>query len=589
MGWEGWFTAAVIVVVLALLVRERVSAPLAVLGGVITFVLTGVLDPEQAFAGFSSEAPVTVAALFVLAGAAHATGALDVFVSASIGKPLERLSRPRRRELFRILVPAGLLSSVVYNTPTVGMLAPQVAAWARRGKRPPSWYLLPLNYAVLLGGQVTAVGTTTNAVANGLMVDAGMKPLGLLELTPYALPALVLGGVLLVALAPLLLPDRSVGSDEVQRDQRDFTLHAVVDPQGALVGKTVAEAGLRGLKGTYLVQLTRDTDVVAPVGPTEALQAGDQLTFVGNVGIAVDVQRRPGLLLADEGPPLESDAFFEAVLSQGSPLVGSTLKELDFRQRFDSAVVAIHRDGERLEGKLGEVRLRGGDVLLLLVAGDDMSALQRHRSHFLVVAPVDVTPPVRRERSRLVLVVVALFLVAVTTGLLDVIHAAIAAAVAVLALRIITPAQARASLDLDVLVTLCASFGLGAAVKQSGLAAYLAKHLVEGSSAFGHAGPLIGVLLATVVITQVVTNNAAAIIMFPIAVSTAAAAHQPGRPFVLAVIMASSMSYLTTFGYQTNLMVAGLAGYRARDFVPLGSALLVLSLVVTAPLLATQV
>lgn len=588
MGWEAWFTATVLLVVLGLLLRERVPAPFVVLGGVVAFVLTGVLTPAEAFSGFSSEAPITIAALFVLSGAAQATGALDVFVSASIGKPLPLLARPRRRELMRILVPASLMSSVTYNTPTVGLLAPQVAAWAKRAGRPASWYLLPMNFAVLLGGVVTAVGTTTNAVTSGLLVDAGLEPLGLFELAPYGLPLLVAGGIVLVALAPVLMPDRRATADELEHDVRDFILQRAVDPDGPLVGRSISDAGLRALQGIFLVQLAREDEVIAPVSPHEVLHSGDQLTFVGNLALALDLQRMVGLLPVEaDAPGLEGGTFYEAVLSQGSVMVGRTPKELDFRSRFDSAVIAIHRDGERLEGKLGEIRLRGGDVLLLL-SGRDGASLRRGHGDFLLVAPIAVDPPIRREQSPLVLLVLASFLAVVATGLVDVLHASLAAASAVIGLRLLSPSQVRAAIDVDVLVTLCASFGLGAAVSQSGLARSMAGVLVDAFAFLGGVGALLGILLATAVLTQVVTNNAAAIVMFPVALAAAAESGQPVRPFVLAVVLAASMSFVTTFGYQTNLMVAGLANYRARDFVALGSVLLATSVGLTLLLLAPR-
>ncbi len=587
MSAQAWVTAAVLVVVLVLLLRERVPAPVAVLGGVVVFVLTGILTPAQAFVGFSSEAPVTIAALFVVSSAAQATGALDVFINASIGRPLEGRGRARRRELARILVPAGVMSAFVYNTPTVGMLAPQVAAWAKRGSRPASWYLLPLNFVVLLGGLVTAVGTTTNAVVSGLLVARGQRPLGLFELAPYGLSVLLAGGLLIVLLAPVLMPDRRSGAEDMDDDFRDFSLPRVVAPGGPLVGRTVTEAGLRNLDGTFLVHLARSGEIVAPVGPQEVLQAGDQLTFVGNLARAVDLQAMPGLLPADAAAEIDGGTFFEAVLSPGSSMVGQTPKEADFRARFDSAIVAVHRDGERVTGKLGQVRLRGGDVLLLL-SGPDAATLERGRGDFLVVAPVVVSPPVRRERSRLVVLVLLGFLVAIGTGRVDVVHAALGAAAAVVGLRILTPAQAGAAVDLDVLVTLCASFGLGAAVAVSGLASALAGVLVDALSFAGDRGVLVGVLVATAVLTQVVTNNAAAIVMFPIALASATEAGQDPRPFVLAVVMGASLSFLTTFGYQTNLVVAGLANYRARDFLALGGLLLVTCLVVLSALLSTR-
>ncbi len=416
---------------------------------------------------------------------------------------------------------------------------------------------------------------------SGLLVAQGERPLGLFELTPYGLAVLLAGGAVLVLAAPRLMPDRQ--SETVEEDLRDFSLPRVVAPGGPLVGRTVTEAGLRNLEGTFLVHLSRAGEVVAPVGPQEVLQAGDQLTFVGNLARAVDLQAMPGLLAADTAAQIEGGRFFEAVLSPGSAMVGQTPKEVDFRARFDSAIVAVHRAGERVTGKLGQIRLRGGDVLLLL-SGPDAAALQR--GDFLVVAPVAVDPPVRRERSRLVLLVLLGFLAAVISGQVDVVHASLGAAVAVIGLRILTPAQAGAAVDLDVLVTLCASFGLGAAVAVSGLAESVAGVLVDALSFAGERGVLVGVLLATVLLTQVVTNNAAAIVMFPIAV--AAAGTSDVRPFVLAVVLGASLSFLTTFGYQTNLIVAGLGNYRARDFLGLGGVLLLVCVAVLGTMLSLQ-
>jgi di/tricarboxylate transporter len=589
MALHAWITSLVLLIVVAVLARERLPAPIAVLSGVVALILTGVITPTEGFSGFASEAPITIAALFVLAGAAKQTGALDVFVAATIGRAKPGRERAAAVELVRILVPSALLSTVVYNTPVVSLLAPQVTAWAKRMNRPPSWYLLPLNYAVLLGGLITAIGTTTNVVTSGLLVQAHLPPLGLLELAPVAAPVAVVGIGVMILAAPHLMPRRVPTSDELEGDLRDFALHLDVEPSGPLVGMTVTEAGLRNLQGTFLVQLLRNEQVLGPVGPAEVLRGEDRLTFVGNLARVMDLRGTPGLAASsidsqDTQKPLSAGAFFEAVLSQGSSMVGGTLKELDFRAQFDSAVIAIHRDGERLTGKLGEVRLRGGDVLLLL-AGPDATKLRRGQGDFLVVAALGAQTPVNSRQSPLVLLFVGLFLVCASTGLLDVVHAALAAASALLVFRIVTPTQARSYLDVEALVTLSASFGLGAAVAGSGLAGDIAQVLSEILSFAGDAGALIAVLLATAMLTQVVTNNAAAIVMFPIALAVAASVHQPSRPFVIAVVIAASLSFLTPFGYQTNLIVAGLANYRSRDFLRLGGLLLALTLLTAAPLL----
>ncbi|MCA1721725.1 MAG: SLC13 family permease [Actinobacteria bacterium] len=576
MSPDAWFTLAVIVAVIAALASERVSAPVAVLGGVTALLIAGVVDAKQAFSGFSSEAPVTIAALYVLAGAAESTGLLDRFTAFAVGQrqALPSQRRPTVTELARLLLPAGLLSALVYNTPLISLLAPQVTSWARRSRRPPSWYLLGLNAAVLLGGMVTAIGTTTNVVVSGLLVAAGQPPLGLFEITRVGLPVALVGLGLLLLLTPLTAPTRQAPSTSYDADGRDFTLEMVVVKAGPLVGKTVGDAGLRNLEGVFLVEVGRGERTLAPVTPEEVLVGGDRLVFAGNVGRALDLHRISGLASAESPHFSVADAgrrFYEVVVASGSTLVGSTLKEAEFRSRFGAAVVAIHRSADRVPGKLGTVRLHSGDVLLVL-AGEGFEG-RRRGNDFVAVAPVTDAAPVRRELSTRVGLVLVSFLAAAASGVLDVLQASLLAAFALLLLRVMTAAEARQAVDLNVVVTLAASFGLGAAMTASGLAAELARLLVAALDGVGRVGVLAGVLLATVVVTQVVTNNAAAIVMFPIALASAEAVDADVRTYALAVAVGASMSFLTPIGYQTNLVVQGLGGYRFRDFLPIGTIL----------------
>lgn len=588
MSWEAWLTLGVIAIVIALLASERVSAPIAVLGGVTALLLSGVLDAEQAFAGFSSEAPVTIAALYVMAGAAEATGALDRLTALAVGRESASPGqhRPTRRELVRVLAPSAALSTVIYNTPTVALLAPQIAGWARRSGRSPSWYLLALNYAVILGGLATAIGTTTNVVMSGLLTAAGLRPLGLFEITPVGAAVAIIGLLTLLATTPLLARDRESTATAVQ--PRDFTFEMVVAPRGPLVGSTVSDAGLRALEGVYLVAISRDGTSVAPVPPEEVLVEGDQLIFAGDVQHVFDLQRVVGLTSAEQhhftGVRGSGATYHQAVVAGGSDLVGSTLKGSDFRARFDAAVVALHRSGERVTEKLGAVRLRSGDVLLVL-AGQDFRTRSRGGGDFLVVAPVNTAVPVRRELSRTVGLVFAAFIVLSATGVLSVLKAALLGAFALLALRVLTVAEARRAIDLNVVVTLAASFGLGAAMTASGLAAELAHLIVIVFDGLGAGGVLVAVLVATVAVTQVVTNNAAAIVMFPIALAAARAVHGDVRTFALAVTVGASLCFLTPIAYQTNLMVQGLGGYRFRDFLSAGAVLVTVTTATAAVVL----
>jgi len=578
---DAWFTLAVVVITLGLLASERVSAPLVVVGAVTVLLVGNVVDTDQALAGFSNEAVITIAALYVLAGAAEATGILDRVTGLTLGT---RLSEPTRRratsrELLRVLAPSAGASALVYNTPLIAMTAPQVSAWARRSGRSPSWYLMALNAAVLLGGVVTAIGTTTNVVMSGLLTNAGRAPLDLFEITPVGAPIAIVGVALLVLVGPRLVPDRQASSEDVAA--RAFTLEMVVAPGSPLAGRTIAQAGLRNLEGVYLVELHDEARTVAPVAPDRVLRDGARLVFAGNVDRIVDLQRIPGLTPAAE-PHFSvvghdpGRQFFEVVVGPGSALAGATLKEIGFRARYEAAVLAIHRAGERVGTKLGDVMLHPGDVLLVLGAAD-FADRWRDRGEFLAVAPLEGVSPLRRDKAVIVGTVLAAFVIAATSGLLSVLEAALLAALAVVVLRVISPTDARRSVNLDVVVVLAASFGLGNAIAASGLATELASLLVAVFGPLGDVGVLAGVVLSTVLLTQLVTNNATAVVMFPIALAAAGEAGLAARPFAIAVAIAASMSFLTPIGYQTNMIVYGMGGYRFWDFARLGLPLVLIT------------
>jgi di/tricarboxylate transporter len=586
MGWEAWLTLAVVVVTVALLVWEQVAPPLAVLGALTLLLVVGVIDTEQAFAGFSNSAPLTVAALYVLAAAVEKTGALERIALRVVGGEDSRSSE--RGMLTRLLAPSAGISAFLNNTPIVAMVAPAVVSWTRRTGRSPSRYLMPVSYAVILGGCMTLIGTSTNLVVAGLMEEDGQRPMGLFEIGKVGLPVAVAGLATLILLAPRLLPLRRAPSEAVEVDAREFTVEMIVAGSPP-AGRSVAEAGLRNLQGVYLVEVERDGRKIAPVGPDEVLGEGDRLTFAGNVGRILDLQQRSGLVSAEE--PHFSVAgsatrrrLFEAVVATGSPLDGTTLRRSGFRGRYGAAVLAIHRAGERVPGKLGEVELRAGDVLLLL-ADSGFRRRWLNDPSFLVIAPLTAEPFPRREKAPLVGVIVLALLVLVGTGVLDVLVAAILAAFLVVALDVLSPAEARNAVDLNIVVLIATSFGLGEAIRSSGLAESAAELVVGPLEPLGDVGLLLGILVATMLVTELVTNNAAAILMFPIAMATAGEAGLDPRGFAFAVALAASLSFLTPIGYQTNTMVYGMGGYRFSDFARLGAPLTVLVIVLEALLI----
>ena len=565
---HAWLTLAVLVALVVVLVRELIQPALAVLGAVILLLLLGVVTPDQAFSGFSNEAPIIVAALLVLGRAADLTGLVHLAVKRMFGST----SNPRAL-LARVAFPVSAVSALLNNTTVVAMTVPAVLDFSQRRAIAPSRLLIPVSYAAVLGGVVTAIGTSTNLTVSGLLSQAGMRPLGLFELTAVGGPIALAGVAVLVLLAPRLLPDRGSSRDVLTGTERGFTVSMRIVEGGPLDGDTVGSAGLRNLKGVFLVEIEREGRLIAPVSPEEDLHAGDLLTFVGRVDQVVDLHRIQGMQSAEakhvDALAGETHRFFEAVVGSEMGIAGGTLKEVGFRRRYGGAVLAIHRAGQSIQAKLGEVQLRMGDTLLVL-ADPDFRDRWADSHDFLLIAPLRGVSPTQPRRAWTLAAIAAGFLVVSGTGLLPILQASLAAAGLVLLTGVLSVRQARDAVDLNVVVLIAASFGLGASVQTSGLGAEIASVLVAVFMPFGAIGALAAVLIATMALTEAVSNNAAAALMFPVALATASAVGADPRGFVIAVALGASLSFLTPFGYQTNLMVYGIGGYRFTDYTRMG-------------------
>jgi di/tricarboxylate transporter len=567
---QAWLTLAVVVLLIVVLSRELAAPSLAMFGATMALFLAGIITADEAFAGFSNEAPFIIAALLVVARAVDAAGIMQPVVRVLFGSV-----RSARLLLARLLFPLTGLSAFLNNTTIVAMSAPAVIEISARRQLPASRFLLPVSYAAVLGGVITAIGTSTNLTVSGLLSEAGMDPLALFELTPVGLPIAAAGCVLLILISGWLIPVRESARDDLGDTGRDFTVTMEVTTRGALDGVAVEQAGLRSLQGVFLVEIQRGARVIAPVAPDEVLEGGDLLTFVGRVDQIVDLQRIRGLT-SSEARQIDAlagsgHAFYEAVVG-ANELSGSTLKEIGFRARYGAAVLAIHRAGHRIDAKLGDVRLRFGDTLLVL-ADATFRDRWRDRPDFLVVAPVRGAPPARTRHVWIVAAIGVGFLVATGSGLVPILQGSIVAALLVLATRTLTVRQARDAIDLHLIVMIAAAFGLGAAVESSGLAAAGADAVTAIMGPFGDIGALAGIILATIVVTELLSNNAAAVLMFPLGVATAAAIGADPRPFVIGVTLTASLSFLTPIGYQTNMMVYALGGYRFTDFTLVGAPL----------------
>lgn len=568
MGWQGWLTLIVLILMVAAMVRELASPDIVLMGGLFTVAAAGVLTPAETFAGFSNESVATVGALLVMATALRDTGALEATFGRFFGKARSELAG-----LVRIAAPVAAMSAFLNNTTIVAMMTPTVIDWARRNRMSPARFLIPLDYATILGGIITMIGTSTNLTVAALMIKGGMAPMGLFELAPVGLPVCVVGLAYLLLVARRLLPERRYPVDELGERRREYIVTMAVEGHSPLAGQTIEEAGLRHLPGLFLVEIDRDDHLITPVAPDELIREGDRLVFAGVVSSIVDLQRLRGLVAAgDLGEPQPMQPgrrLAEAVVSHTSPLVNQSVRDANFRTVYDAAVIAVHRNGGRVGGKIGDIVLRPGDTLLLQCSPGFVRTHRNSPDFYLISELADSEPP-RYERAWVAIGVLFAMVAVVTGGLLPISIASFLAIGVLIATRCVSPAAARRSVEWSILIVIAAAIGFGTALEKTGTAAAIARALTFGAGVRGAPTALAVSYLVTALLTEVISNNAAAALMFPIAVALAGQAGANPRGFVMAVCIAASCGFAMPFGYQTHLIVYGPGGYRIRDFLRAG-------------------
>ena len=572
------FTLLVVAVTVFFIARDTVSPDVVLGAALVALAASGVIDIETALSGFSNPAIATIAAMFIVAAGLRATGVLEV-VSDRLFRGVESLTPA----LFRTTVSTAAISAFVNNTPVVAMAMPAVGSWSRRTRISPSKILIPTSYASILGGVCTLIGTSTNLVSDGLLRSHGLAGLDFFELARIGVPAAVIGIIYLVFVAPRLLPER-VTLRDLDGDLRRYTAEFEVIEPSVLTGKTVEQAGLRRLPGLFLVSIERETGTIAPVGPGVRLFPADRLTFAGVLETIVDLRKFRGLEPVAEEKRHErpgSAELHEAVVSQGSPLIGTSIRDANFRGRYNAAVIAVHRHGERIASRIGDIVLRPGDTLLV-EAGPGFTRAFRDSRDFYLVSRVDESQPLRHDRMLASVAVLALVVITASLRVFPITIAALGGAILMVALRCLTPGEAKRAVDWSVLIMIGAALGIAQALESSGAAELIGSGIVVAGSGLGPIGVLAGVLIASMVLTELVSNTAAIALMFPIALSAAAQLGIDPRSFLIGATIAASFSFSTPIGYQTNLMVYGPGGYQFRDFtrvgVPLQLILLVLSI-----------
>ncbi len=570
MDWQIAFTLGMVGLALAAMIRELAAPDLVLMAALICFGATGILSPSQTFAGFANPVVAAVAALFIISAALRETGALDMTLGRVLGR-----SDSVRLSMLKMTLPVAGLSAFLNNAPIVAMMTPTVTDWARRSRIAASQFLIPLSYASILGSVTTIIGTSTILTVTGMVLDAGLEPWGFFEPAPVGILVASAGLLYLIFVAPGRLPVRLEAAEELDDRSREYTSAMRVTADSPLDGMTVEEANLRNLPGLFLVEIDRGTRLITPVSPDQSLQKGDTLVFAGVLSTIIDLQRIRGLEpaapedLIQSLPGGRNRPMVEAVVSASSPLIGQSVKQSNFRAVYDAVVIAVHRNAERVAGKIGDIVLRPGDTLLMQCAPEFMRLHRNSRDFYLASElPGAHTPAFDRARIALGILVVMVLVVALGN-----IHISIAAFVTVAALigtRCISATKARQSVDWSVLITIGAGLGIANAMTQSGAASFVAHGLVTAVGSLGPQASLIVIYLLCLLMAETLHHNAAVAIMFPIALAASAQLGVDSRPFVMTVAIASACAFASPVSYQTHLIVYGAGGYRFRDFLRVG-------------------
>ena len=578
-----------IVTMLVCLILEIARPAMIIFTVLVVLLLTGILTPREALSGFSNEGMLTVALLFIVAGAVQKSGMTDYFAEKWLRK-----SRTETGAMVRFFVPISMLSAFLNNTPIVVTFTPTIKNWCEERGIAPSKFLIPLSYATILGGTITLMGTSTNIVVHGMLLEYGLDGFSLFTLSVVGIPVTVVGLIFLFTIGKRLLPDHKGFSQQVKEDAKEYIAEMNVGPNYPFLDQSVATAGLNNLDGLYLIEIIRNSGRVSPVRNSTIIQVGDRLIFAGKITTMAELQKMTGLALRT-GTNLELDDLkngsthlIEAVISHRSGLLSKSIKQSQFRARFDAGVIAIHRNNERIQSKVSDILLKPGDTLLLLAGADFVEKYERSND-FYVVSRLE-TPGVLNRfswKSWFSIILLALMILFVSIGLFSMLEAMALAVILLLITKIVNAEEIMKDMQYDVLLIIASSLGIGAAMTKTGLADTIASGLITVGEPFGIIGIVIIFYALTNIFTEFITNSAAAVLMLPIGLELAQTLHLDPMGFAILVTIAASASFMTPIGYQTNLIVYGPGGYTFFDYVRIGTPLSLLVMVTAITVIYT--
>lgn len=570
--WQQAIVLASICILFVCIYKEWVRPSLGFLFTVLGFVALDILTPEEMISGFSNQSIGSVVLLILISAALRKNFQLEIIIESiyKLGKKHVVLSY--RSFLLRMMIQVAVFSSFINNTPIVAIMTPYVFNWGKRHSISPSKLLIPLSYATIMGGMLTVIGTSTTLVLTGFMIDYDIGFLHALDLLCIGGAVCFTGILLISTVGYKLLPDRKDILENFSKNKREYLVETILDHNSPLNGKTIAQAGLRSLKGVYLVEIIRGDETLSPVEPTEKIDREDVLIFAGDTENIVELlSNGRGLILPKPADTRNEDKVnvIEAVVGTNSSLVGRTPKEIEFRKRYDAAIVAIHRNGERLSGKIGDIQLSQGDLLLLYAGKHFKDRVELYHDIFTVSQVKEFLRPNRRKVTSFLIVALSAIAM-VVFGYFTLFVSLLIIFTIMIALKMTSIQDIKNEIDLNMVSILVFSLALGQAMVKTGSGDLLASGILDLTQDSGTLGILASLLVITTLLTSFITNVGAVSITFPLAYAISNTLGVDGMPFYLGIAYAASAAFLTPIGYQTNLIVYGPGGYTFRDFMKIG-------------------
>ncbi|ASI89741.1 SLC13 family permease [Vibrio mediterranei] len=552
--WEQGVVLALLMSIIACLIATQIKPSLIFAGAAFIAFISGMLELNAIATNFTNSSLLTLV-LLILSSAALEKTRLISWVSRSIATG--RLGSV----VAKLGVSTALLSSFTNNTAVVVSL---IGAIKRNQRHAPSKLLIPLSYAAILGGTLTLIGTSTNLIINSFVEDVGLPSLDFFAPTWIGLSVLV-GGVLVLIPLSYLLPNY----DDANQDDLPYFLEARVEPGSPLVGRSIAENNLRALRKLFLAEVVRDGETLASVDPNFVLLAKDRLLFCGDVESVATLQEIQGLTFFGQHH-LNGQNLLEVVVSSSATFCNNTLKSSHFRDRFDAVVVAIRRGHERLEGGLGNIILQAGDTLVLAPGKGFEQARRQHRKEFVLVNDLDSSAKLDFAKSSYVLLGFVAVIALALTHILPIIKGLALYLIAVLAFGIVNIGELRRRFPVDIVVIVGSALSIAQLMISTGLSERMGAMFIELFNGWGVFGALVATYLVTLILTELVTNNAAAALAFPIGYSMAVGYGVDPMPFIMAVLFGASASFISPYGYQTNLLVYSVGNYQLKDYMRIG-------------------